>query len=72
MRLPDGWKGPYWEPRDIWIGAYWTREVSEVAKWEAWETFYLYVCLIPCFPIRVMWVGSVPSKAQRMEQWLSE
>jgi hypothetical protein len=72
MRWPDEWKGPYWEPRDIWVGLYWTRDVAEVARWEAWETLSVYLCPIPCFPIRLRWICAVPSKAQRMQTWLNE
>lgn len=34
-----------WEPRDIWVGVYWTRE--QVGEW------FAYICLLPCLPIRV-------------------
>jgi len=70
LRWPDAWQGPYWEPHAIWYGISWTREVSEVATWEAWETLSISVCLIPCWPIRLMWVGRVASRAERMEQRL--
>ena len=36
--------GLVWEPRDIWIGLYWTCED---------EGWFAYVCLIPCLPIRI-------------------
>lgn len=50
--LPDGWKGPYWEPRDVWLGVYWNRE----RRGRMWRTD-VYVCLVPCFPIRMTWRG---------------
>lgn len=31
------------EPRDLWVGAYWRRESGE---------FFLYLCVIPMMPIR--------------------
>lgn len=34
-----------WEPRDLWVGLYWTRERNERNLWA------LYLCLVPCFPI---------------------
>lgn len=36
--------GPYFEPRDVWFGVFWDRSPS-VLK--------IFVCLIPCFPIRI-------------------
>lgn len=32
------------EPRDIWVGLYWT---TEHGGW------IVYLCLIPCFPLRL-------------------
>ena len=54
------WKGPYWEPRDIWLGIYWTvdivRRYSPVQKrWNDARRMNLYVCVVPCFPIRIRW-----------------
>jgi hypothetical protein len=34
------------EPRDLWVGAYWNRQ-RERCEW------MVYVCLIPCLPIRI-------------------
>ena len=54
-----------WEPHDLWIGVYWN--IIDEGKWRykndksnefvraPWgyhfESLYIYVCLIPCFPI---------------------
>lgn len=51
--LPDEWKGPYWEPRDIWVGVYWNHE-----RRSRMYRFDVYVCLVPFFPIRLTWRGS--------------
>lgn len=34
------------EPRDIWIGVFWDRR-SGVTQ--------VFVCLVPCLPVRVAW-----------------
>lgn len=70
MRWPDGWKGPYWEPRDLWIGAYWDHDIFKVKgeKHTAYETLTIYVCLVPCFPIRVFWCDNAdPARAKLRE-----
>lgn len=43
----------YFEPRDLWIGVYWTRIelISELV-----DEFRIYICLIPRFPIRLVWL----------------
>jgi hypothetical protein len=38
-----------WEPRDMWVGVYWTRD--EVAPGVPLLT--VYVCVVPCLPIRL-------------------
>lgn len=37
----------YFEPRDLWIGVYWDRKGSILT--------HVYVCLVPCLPIRFTW-----------------
>jgi hypothetical protein len=34
-----------WEPRDLWVGVYWTRPRPYALQ--------VYVCLLPCVPILV-------------------
>lgn len=41
--------GVTWEPRDLWIGAYWN-----VDGWGVMRELTVYVCLIPCLPIVVV------------------
>jgi hypothetical protein len=56
MRWPNSWKGPYWEPRDIWVGVYWTDETREDVHGVTFLSFRsVYVCLVPCFPVRMRW-----------------
>ena len=59
MRWPDYWKGPYWEPRDIWIGVYWdsTRDRLMGASVGV-RRVHVYVCIAPCLPVRLTWVSS--------------
>lgn len=59
MRLPDSWKGPYWEPRDIWFGLYWTPESRERDGQTMLSFTSVYVCLLPCFPVRMRWYSYV-------------
>jgi hypothetical protein len=41
-----------WEPRDMWVGLYWTHPV-----WEGPDrTATIYVCIVPMLPIRIGWV----------------
>lgn len=56
MRIPDHWKGPYRDVRDIWVGVYWTDETREDINGVTFLRFRsVYVCLVPCFPIRMRW-----------------
>jgi hypothetical protein len=44
------------EVRDCWIGVYWTDETREDIHGVTFLRFRsVYVCLIPCFPIRLRW-----------------
>lgn len=37
--------------RDCWIGAYWTTHMVGQHT-----ISYLYLCLVPCLPIRITWL----------------
>jgi hypothetical protein len=37
------------EPRDLWVGVYWTVDKHD----ECYQSLYVYVCLLPCLPIRL-------------------
>jgi hypothetical protein len=39
-----------WEPRDMWVGLYWTK--PEPHDW------LFYICLLPCLPLRVHFIKS--------------
>jgi hypothetical protein len=37
-----------WNPRDLWVGVYWSRRVvGRAASLHAW------VCVVPCLPVHV-------------------
>jgi hypothetical protein len=36
------------EPRDFWIGLYWTFKTDAIGR-----KLLLYLCLVPCFPVRI-------------------
>lgn len=36
-----------WEPRDIWVGLYWTVDGGARQRRE----LALYLCIIPCLPL---------------------
>ena len=44
----------HFEPRDLWIGAYWNKEV---------EYTEVYICLLPTVPIRFLWINVATSTA---------
>lgn len=47
-----------WEPRDLWVGAFWNRvKLGDVGD----EFLLIYVCLIPCFPVAFCW-GVFPGR----------
>ena len=39
-----------WEPRDLWVGIYWTRDGA--------DHLFVYVCVLPALPIRLHWARS--------------
>lgn len=51
MILHKAWKhftlALLFEPRDLWVGAYW-----RLGHEADYRTLTVYVCLIPCLPVR--------------------
>lgn len=39
-----------WEPRDLWVGVYWTRERKP--GWRR-SVIEVYVCVVPCLPLKL-------------------
>lgn len=37
-----------WEPRDLWIGVYWTRRDPD--PWNK-SDLLIYICGLPCLPV---------------------
>lgn len=46
------------EPRDLWVGIYWTFEKLAVVKDSDMRSFCIYLCIIPCLPIIFTWTNS--------------
>ena len=42
-----------WEPRDIWLGLYWTRPEEFMGRPPVMRSRRWFVCLVPCLPIIV-------------------
>src|SRR4051794_10057978 len=43
-----------WKPQDLWVGAYFEGPKHQSSS----DRFTLYVCIIPCLPIRIKHVRS--------------
>jgi hypothetical protein len=56
-----------YEPRDLWIGLYWTRSRTTTLESDS-ECYTFYVCLIPCLPIILSIKREIPS-SQRHKNW---
>lgn len=61
-----------WEPRDLWVGVYWKRGEQAVhyipGRVVLEDHLSIYVCLIPCFPIKLLW--SQPLKGPQHQERL--
>ena len=65
VRLPDYVKGPYWEPRDLWLGVFWNQEwLSSRFNQPKFRRTNVYVCVVPCFPVRLIWARLPRATAQ--------
>lgn len=44
----------YFEPRDIWVGVYWTTRWETDNPHDGAERWLdVYICVLPCLPVRV-------------------
>lgn len=43
------------EPRDLWIGVYWTVKPWGDVKGNVDRYVEIYVCFVPCLPIKISW-----------------
>lgn len=57
-----------WEPRDIWIGVYWTPAVRITAFETDVQRYRFYVCIIPCLPI-IFTVDKTIKPKDRYKNW---
>jgi hypothetical protein len=48
------WLELLFEPRDLWVGVYWTRPPQ--VNWK--HAVDVYVCVLPCLPLKIMLRGS--------------
>lgn len=46
----------YFEPRDIWVGVYWSRSQSLT---QLVDILRVYICIVPMLPIRLTWTIDV-------------
>ena len=65
MRGRLSWKGPYWEPRDLWVGGYWAWDERRRDGRLMQEFLSVYICLVPCLPIRLRWYTKVDPEWRR-------
>lgn len=63
----------YWEPRDCWIGFYWTFTRGKcntidapVLHWD--EEWHLYICLLPCLPLHIQ----IPCNARTTAEYYAD
>lgn len=50
------------EPRDIWVGVFWDRHAIGGVR-----IFDVYICVLPCLPIRLRWVKPAPAGGEARE-----
>lgn len=55
------------EPRDVWIGIYWTKSRITTLDSDS-ECYSFYICIIPCLPIIFNITRQIP-KIRRQQNW---
>jgi hypothetical protein len=68
------WIRLLWEPRDCWVGLYWTTTRGHwytprgEPGWHWDSEWHLYLCLVPCFPLHVR----LPRAAKTSEEYYAD
>ncbi len=57
------------EPRDLWVGLYWTVQLLYIQNWTRHTEVRLYVCLLPMLPICLAWTRRRPLPPGRGTGW---
>lgn len=48
-----------WEPRDIWVGIYWTYDGKHRNGETLYNFYKVFLCILPCLPIKFQWCKAV-------------
>jgi len=58
------------EPRDLWIGVYWTPTSRTTTLNTDRQHYRIYICLVPCFPIVFEFSRKIPTYRRHIN-WLA-
>jgi len=62
--------GLLFEPRDLWVGVYWTDTIYRALgidnRYHETTWREVYICLVPCLPIKLLWKRPVDRVAGRL------